>query len=174
MALRARVCVSWVVATFALSLLACNQRESERATETHSQAAVSLANASNTAVSARSGAASSVSGVSAGAGPANTAARPPAPALSAARASVPEACLSICAINRDLGCGSSDDVCQRSCAEMIEQVPSCSSAMRAALSCFAEHPKADWTCDGSEGMPSLKDGLCDDAQADVMRCMQQQ
>ncbi|HEX2734320.1 MAG TPA: hypothetical protein VHM70_22075 [Polyangiaceae bacterium] len=160
-----------VAATAAIVLPACDKPRSQ---STHEQAASVTGSvqttASQVAPAAHTPSVSSNTALRASATLPNASASVP----NTKRASVPDSCTSICEVNRELGCGATEQVCQQRCLQMIEQVPECATAMRAALSCFAEHSKQDWHCEDSEGMPALKDGLCDDAQADVMRCVQQQ
>ncbi|WP_437284162.1 hypothetical protein [Sorangium sp. So ce406] len=101
--------------------------------------------------------------------PVSPAAAAPGPARRASATGAAGVCERLCATSQALGCLHADQ-CLAACAAMQAQAP-CSAEMQVALACFARQPASAWAC-GEDGVPSVKEGICDAEQEAYVRCVE--
>jgi hypothetical protein len=100
-----------------------------------------------------------------------TPARAPFTALQkpATPTTVPQ-CPEICAKSGHLPCKLPAATCVNQCQEMLTS-ETCTAQMRAFLTCTQARAAQDFEC-GEDGEPSLKEGVCEEEQAAIGRCVE--
>jgi hypothetical protein len=93
----------------------------------------------------------------------------PVPNPSGANSANGALCTKLCAISAPLKCKAAAE-CEQHCKQMLS-LPTCSAEIVQSLNCFAKQPSASFECD-ENGLPSIKEGLCDAEQAKVASCLQ--
>lgn len=78
-------------------------------------------------------------------------------------------CDRLCHETMGLSCGMDLAACTSNCLNLITQ-SGCSKESRAFLACAAKRSATDFECD--DGMPSLRDAICEAEQAGVIACME--
>jgi hypothetical protein len=80
----------------------------------------------------------------------------------------PGLCAAICARSEALHCREAAS-CVRRC-ESMRSMSACQAEVRASLDCFASTPASVWICN-DHGLPSVKDGVCDQEQGRAAKCL---
>lgn len=92
-----------------------------------------------------------------------------APAAASARASDPTLCPSLCVHTARQRCGAGERECLTACEQMLD-APICTELIQAAYRCMAAQGNDAFEC-GDDGIAAIKDGLCDQEQGAVARCL---
>jgi hypothetical protein len=92
-----------------------------------------------------------------------------APSVLAAEPMAGNLCAKLCERSAPLHCKAGAE-CGQHCQQMIA-IPACRAEMLTSLRCFASQPSQNWECD-ADGLPSIKEGLCDAEQERYTNCMQ--
>lgn len=108
---------------------------------------------------------------------AEAAATPDKPSLvSAAHASqratsddAARSCERICAASAKLGCGQAQG-CQTACVQMAS-TGGCRSELRAFYRCLETEPSEHWEC-LEDGTAAIREGYCENEQAQFARCLE--
>jgi hypothetical protein len=76
-------------------------------------------------------------------------------------------CLQICGHVSKLNCGT-ESVCVQGCSQMVN-IPKCTPQMNAFIDCISKESIDHFEC-GEQGIPSIKEGYCNDEQARFAEC----
>ncbi|MBN1652573.1 MAG: hypothetical protein JXA30_02235 [Deltaproteobacteria bacterium] len=76
-------------------------------------------------------------------------------------------CLRICGHVSELNCGT-ESVCVQGCSYMVN-IPKCTPQMNAFIDCVSKESVDHFEC-GEQGIPSIKEGYCNEEQARFAEC----
>jgi hypothetical protein len=78
-------------------------------------------------------------------------------------------CVEVCQLADSLGCPA-QPTCLTSCEEMRVEASRCAGHVDAFLACLARRTPSDFEC-GDEGLPSIKEAICESEQASLAHCL---